>query len=70
MPKQGVGSDFITHKTLIGLCKVGNLKETVKLFKQMKDSGNVPDVITYAILMDKLARKAHRKMPIDYCMRF
>jgi pentatricopeptide repeat protein len=42
------------HNTLIGLCKVGNVKESVKSFKQMKDNGNVPDMITYAILMDKL----------------
>jgi hypothetical protein len=28
---------------------VGNLKEEIKLFNQMKDSGYVPDMIAYSI---------------------
>jgi pentatricopeptide repeat protein len=37
MPKQGLNSDVVTYNTLMGgLCKVGNLKEAIKLYKQLK----------------------------------
>ena len=39
-----------------GLCKMGNVKEAIKLFQQMKDSSLVPDVITYSTLMDGLSK--------------
>ena len=37
-------------------CKVSKLKEATMLFKQMRDSGHVPDLITYAILVDKFSK--------------
>jgi pentatricopeptide repeat protein len=57
MPKQGLNPNFVTYNTLIsGFYKVGNCKEAIKLFKQMKDSGCVPDSITYT-LMDGLCKE-------------
>jgi pentatricopeptide repeat protein len=57
MPKQGLNPNVVTYNTLIGgFCKVGNCKEAIKLFKQMKDSGRVPDSITYT-LMDGLCKE-------------
>ena len=35
---------------------MGNVKEAIKLFQQMKDSSLVPDVITYSTLMDGLSK--------------
>jgi pentatricopeptide repeat protein len=36
---------------------VGNLKEAIKLFNQMKDRGHVPNVITYATILDALCKE-------------
>jgi pentatricopeptide repeat protein len=64
VPKQGFNPTVIVYNTLYGLCKVNNLKEAMNLFKQIKDSGHVPNMITYvilhityAILMDKLCKE-------------
>ena len=50
---------MLLHTTTLmdRFCNVGNLKQTVNLFKQMTDSGNVPDTITYTILMDGMCKE-------------
>ena len=55
MQKEGLSFDDVTYNTLMdGLCKVGNLKEAIELFKQMKYSSHLPDMITYTTLMNGL----------------
>lgn len=55
MPNQSLNSDVVAYSTLMcGLCKVGNLKVTIKLYKQLKASSHVPDVIKYSTLTDGL----------------
>ena len=58
MQGQGHSPDVGTYNTLmIGLYKVGNLKEAIQLFEQMKDRGHVPDMISYATIMDALCKE-------------
>ena len=58
MPKQGLNPDVVTYNTLMNeLCKMGNVKEAIKLFQQMKGSNVVPNVITYSTLMDGLSKE-------------
>ena len=40
-----------------GFYKVRKLKEALKLFKQMTDSGQIPDIIIYTILMDGIYKE-------------
>jgi len=54
-----------------GLYRVGNLKEAIKLFEQMKDRGHVSDIITYATIMDALCKectpdKANRMLQLIF----
>ena len=50
--------NVITDTILMnGLYRVGNLKEAIKLFEQMKDRGHGPDMITYVTIMDVLCKE-------------
>lgn len=69
MPEQGLSPGIVTYNTLMDLLlrsRVGNLKETIKLFKHTKDRGHVANMMTYSTLMEGLFMKAHPMKPMDY----
>ena len=58
MQGQGQSPYVGTYNTLmIVLYKVGNLKEAIQLFEQMKDRSHVPNMISYSTIMDALCKE-------------
>ena len=49
--------------------EVGNLKEEIELFNQMKDSGYVSDMIACSIHMLAPCKQGTFQMPVDWCTR-